>query len=165
MPMNVAAYLEGLARSDAARLKTLAFGTRDLLGPNSSPSDLWRAAAFRQIERIYDSAVSAMDVVALVDLASGQVDATEVARHILDHIAGQPPSADEMPDPPNWPALHADLRRDLAGVAHRHLRILGLAQPSPNGEPVAVTTTDRDLRAALTHAYYMGHHAARSEGK
>ena len=157
--MRLAAFFEGVARNDTGRLAALAEASEMFHnGKINAAENLWRAAAFRELQARYASLVSGLDLDTVIDIAGGDLDARAVARHVLGELRDQAAHPGDPAAPPPWNALDAGLRANLATVAHRFLRF-GALESRHNEARDFQRVGYADVRDALAYAYFMGFNA------
>jgi hypothetical protein len=156
---RLAAFFEGLARNDAGRLQALADAAQMFHnGRLNDAENLWRSAAFRELQQRYAALVQGFDLDTLIDIAAGDLDARAVAKHVLGELRAKAAQPDDPASPPPWGAIDAGLRASLATVAHRFLRFSALE--SRHDEAWDFQRVGfADVRDALAYAYFMGFNA------
>lgn len=153
---RLAAFMEGLARADAAMLKSLAGASATLNNcVHNHLEDSWRAAAFRELQGRYARFVSGLDFDTVMDIARGELDAREVARHVLAEMNARNDHPNDPPAPPPWEAINESLRKDLVTVAHRFLGFNSL-ELRDSAELDYRQVGCLDVRDALIYAFFMG---------
>ena len=154
--MRLAAFLEGVARNDTGRLTALAEASEMFHnGKINAAENLWRGAAFRELQSRYAALVGGLDLETVIDIAAGDLDARAVARHVLETLRDQAAHSDAPPAPPPWGAINASLRGDLTTVAHRFLRFGSLECRHDEARDFQ-RVGYADVRDALAYAYFMG---------
>jgi len=158
--LRLAAFFEGLARAEPSRLESLAQAAPVChSGKFNDGENLWKAAAYRELQSRYAAIVASFDVDLLMDIARGELDVGAVAKHVLGAIKEERQHP-EVPRPaPPWKALDATLREDLTTVAHRFLRFKSLDRPE-GSEAAFKELSFIEVREALVYAYFMGYEAA-----
>lgn len=156
---RLAAFFEGLARNDAGRLQALADAAQMFHnGRLNDAENLWRSAAFRELQQRYAALVQGFDLDTLIDIAAGDLDARAVAKHVLGELRAKAAHPGDLASPPPWGAIDADLRASLAMVAHRFLRFSALESRHDEAWDFQRVGFS-DVRDALAYAYFMGFNA------
>ncbi len=156
---RLAAFFEGLARNDAGRLQALAEAAQMFHnGRLNDAENLWRSTAFSELRQRYAALVQGFDLDTLIDIAAGDLDAREVARHVLGELRAEAAHPGDPASPPPWGALDAALRASLTTVAHRFLRF-GSLESRYDEERDFQRVGFADVRDALAYAYFMGFNA------
>jgi len=153
---RLAAFFEGMARSDAGRLEALAEASKTFhTGKVNEVENLWQAAAFRELQSRYGVIIEALDLDTVIDIAAADLDASAVAKHVLAELRARKSHPHDPPAPPPWAALDAGLRQDLTTVAHRFLRFEVLESRYDESRDFRQVGF-ADVRDALAYAYFMG---------
>lgn len=154
--MRLAAFFEGMARNDADRLAALADASELFHnGKFNAAENLWRGAAFRELQGRYAALVGGLDLDTVIDIAAGDLDARAVAQHVLEKLREQAAHPGDPAAPPPWGAINAGLRAHLTTVAHRFLRFGSLESRHDEARDFQ-RVGYADVRDALAYAYFMG---------
>lgn len=150
------AYFEGLESHNRPLLSALAGAYGPLCGGGGErSSDPLKAAAFQEVKDRCAGFLQVLDLEIIWGIASGELDALALARHVLDVKRNREAHPDDPPEPPRWDALDKTLRQHLCTVAHRFMRVPSLE--ARHSDSLDFHTVDfASAREALVYAYFMG---------